>query len=449
MVLIGVDLELQRRMAEGIVLPGAPKFNAPDITAPESAALENAAPAIEEAPAGVINVGAPEITEPNVSAPEIELPDGAYNNDAPKFSAPEADAQESDEADFGAPDFDLSDLLVRRSGAKTYTIRAVSRIEDVFTSAERDLLRWLWERGRPIPVTPMIRLVTGPNGEGARRLAVQAGLIYNTFKNLSRALSTKLALDIVKPERNLPAVYAVYHYSAILERQRQAGFTGAIHKNGGGRDLVNAEAQPAGRRPDLTVKELEQILGAQKFGAPNSGGRGPKFGAVSGNFGAPKFSAYIRNKEYTTGKGIPTPSPAAAANSGAPTIVVDALFERAGRTDTDAARMIAKGCVEANPTIQPEEIARLIRTAPIPPNIANPVGLLIRSLPGRCTPESIANYRERWRQEDEQENRRREQERAQAAETARGILEGAAKGEEWDAATVEWAKGILDPGPAR
>ncbi len=389
------------------------------------------------------NIGAPELAASNISAPDSQSDTGAYNNDAPNFSAPETSAQESDEEDFGAPEFDLSDLLVRRSGTKTYIVRAVSRIEDVFTSAERDLLRWLWEKGRPLPVTPAIRLVTGPNGEGARRMATQAGLIYNTFKNLTRALSTKFALDIVKPERNLPAVYAVYHYSAILERQRQAGFTGVVHKNGGGRDLVNAESQPALRRPDLTVKELEQILGAQKIGAPNSGGRAPKYGAVSGNFGAPKYAAYIRNKEYTTEKESTTPTPAGATNSGAPTIVVDALFERAGRTDTDAARMIVKGCVEANPTIRPEEIARLIRTAPIPPNIANPVGLLIRALPGRCTPESIANYRERWRQDDEQETRRKEQERAQAVETARGILEGAAKGEDWDSATVEWANRTL------
>ena len=105
--------------------------------------------------------------------------------------------------------------------------------------------------------------------------------------------------------------------------------------------------------------------------------------------------------------------------------------------------MITKGCIETNPTVQPEEIARLIHIASIPPNIANPVGLLIRALPSRCAPESIANYRDQWRQEDEQERRRRSQERAQAIETARSILDSVARGEEWDAATVEWAKGIV------
>lgn len=105
--------------------------------------------------------------------------------------------------------------------------------------------------------------------------------------------------------------------------------------------------------------------------------------------------------------------------------------------------MISKGCLEANPTIQPEEIARLIRTAQIPPNVTNPVGLLIRALPSRCVPESIANYRERWRQEADQEKRRRDQELAQSVETARAIIEGVAKGEEWDNSTVDWAKGIL------
>ncbi len=426
-VLIGVDLELQRRMAEGIASTtppqqqpksdpgptGAPNFDAPD--------LEASAPA---PPAGA---GA----TPNRLSGILDK-SGEASQDETNAGAPE----------FSAPKFDLRELLLRRTPTKTYTVHPVSRIEDVFTSAERDLLRWLWEKGRPLPVTQRIRLAMGPNGEGARRLAVQAGLIYNTFKNLTRSLATKFALDIVKPEKNLPAIYAIYHYSAILERQRQAGFTGAVHKNGGGRELVDAHAQPAPRRPDLTIAELESILGAPNFGAPNSASRAPKFGAVSGNFGAPNFGGTIRNKEYTPGKENTSPS-APPPNSGAPTIVVDALFERTGRTDSDAARLIAKGCLEANPTVQPEEIARLIRTAPIPPNIANPVGLLIRALPSRCAPESLANYRDRWRQEAEQEKRRREQERAQAVETARSILDSISKGEEWDAASIDWARSIL------
>jgi len=105
---------------------------------------------------------------------------------------------------FEEPEFNLRDLLVRRTRTKSYVVHPISRIEDVFTSAERDLLRWLWDRGRPVPNTQRIRLVTGPHGEGARRLATQAGLIYNTFKNLTRALSTKLELDIVKPDAILP-----------------------------------------------------------------------------------------------------------------------------------------------------------------------------------------------------------------------------------------------------
>jgi hypothetical protein len=198
----------------------------------------------------------------------------APNFDAPNFPAPRlvapfktAPALAADE--IGAPFFDVRELLIRRIPAKTYTIRPVSRIEDAFTPAERDLLRWLWERGRPVPSTPRIRLVTGPNGEGLRRMATQAGLIYNTFKNLTRSLSTKFALDIVKPEKNLPTVYAVYDAPEILERQRHHGYTGVIHKNGGGRDLVGDQAKPAARRRDLTVEDLEQILASPKSGAPD------------------------------------------------------------------------------------------------------------------------------------------------------------------------------------
>src|SRR5579862_4573342 len=113
-VLIGVDLELQRRMAEGITFPGAPKLTAPNNPAPELPAPENAAPqVVEEAPMAAINIGAPEFAPPKLGALDIEPSISAYNNDAPKFSAPEPNALESHEMEFGAPDFDLSDLLVR------------------------------------------------------------------------------------------------------------------------------------------------------------------------------------------------------------------------------------------------------------------------------------------------------------------------------------------------
>jgi len=162
----------------------------------------------------------------------------------------------------------LSQVLIRRRTPNTPIIYPVSRIEDAFSPAERDLLRWLWEKGLPVPSIQTLRLATGPNGEGARRMATQAGLIYNTFKNLTRALSTKLALDIVKPEKNLPTIYAVYQASTILERQRKAGFTAVLHKNGGGRPLVDAQARPAPRRPDLTVDQLKKLISASNFSAP-------------------------------------------------------------------------------------------------------------------------------------------------------------------------------------
>jgi hypothetical protein len=250
-VLIGVDLELQRRMAEGIAPPPIPassgrNYGASNFAAPNHDDLGT-------------HLGAPNLSAEIDGAPEV----GALSLSAETFGAPDFHA--STPIDLGAPNidaskFDLSDLLVRRSGSKTYVVQPVSRIEDAFTAAERDLLLWLWGRGRRLPFTEHLRLMTGPQGEGSRRMAVQAGLIYNTFKNLTRALSTKFALDIVKPEKNLPTIYAVYDPPSILERQRQAGYTGVVRKNGGGRALVNAGSGEAPRRPDLTVEELQRLL---------------------------------------------------------------------------------------------------------------------------------------------------------------------------------------------
>lgn len=394
--MIGVDLELQRRIAEGIGLP-SPQQPAPaELSAQISEEPHFGAPELQAAPRADENIGALKTAASRSGAPEIA---SATFNEQPD-SAPEIQPVPIEAPNFSAPEFDIRSLLVRPSSAKNYTVRLVARMEDAFSSAERELLRWLWERGRPIPVSPRIRLVTGPNGEGARRLATQAGLIYNTFKNLTRSLSAKFALDIVKPEKNLPAIYAVYEDSAILERQRERDFTRVMHKNGGGRELVNAQAQPARRRPDLTVEELEQIIRAPKF-----------------------------KPQATT--------------IGAPNIALDALLQRAPGADVEAARAIVNACREVSPAIQDDEISRLIRTTPIPPSTANAVSLLIRVLPGLCVPETIASYRERWRQEDEEGKRRSEQERTQALATARRILDAVSRGEEWDTATMDWAKGVL------
>jgi hypothetical protein len=268
-VLIGVDLELQRRMAEGIGLPGPHNPTSTEPSAQNSEPPNFSAHTLQPQESPFLsNIGAPITGAPCSSAPEI---DGLrYDSTAGLVGAPELcssfnSALEISAPELGEPDFNVRGLLIRHSGAKSYTVRPVSRMEDAFSSAERELLRWLWERGRPVPVLPRIRLVTGPNGEGARRLATQAGLIYNTFKNLTRSLSAKFALDIVKPEKNLPTIYAVYEDSAILVRQRERDFTRVVHKNGGGRELVNAQSEPARRRPDLTVEQLEQIIKGTKI----------------------------------------------------------------------------------------------------------------------------------------------------------------------------------------
>jgi hypothetical protein len=231
-VLIGVDVELQKRIAERI--GGAPKIPEPSSSRENNDAL---------------NVSAPENSSVAPKPP-------AFSSVGPEPAAPDVGALNLD-----APNFNLR-ALIGRPGKKAYTVHPISRIEDILSPAERDLLRWLWEKGTPMLASERIRVVIGSNGEGARRLATQAGLIYNTFKNLTRALSTKFALDIVKPDKNRPTVYAIYDHAAILERQRQAGFSAVVHKNGGGRELIDSQTHPAPRRPDLTVDELEEIITA-------------------------------------------------------------------------------------------------------------------------------------------------------------------------------------------
>jgi hypothetical protein len=292
-----------------------------------------------------------------------------------------------------------------------------------------------------------------------RRLAVHFGVAYTTFRNLVRSLSTKLAVEIVKQETTHPAIYLVYHYSAILERLRQAGLTGVMHKGSNAWVLVDADSHPAPAQPELTLQELKRKLIALKSTAvqttalPSSEGRlnaadsnalnslttqagAVESGALSNHPTAVNLAAPIRNKEYPSAKQFPS-SPMLKSN--APKPVIDALFERTRRTDADAARSITSSCIAANPTVTHDEIARLIRDFQIPPSISNPVGLLIRTLATRCEPESLERYRQHWEAEDLQAARFNAEQKQQNERIAHMVLEDP----ESDEQSREWARGVL------
>lgn len=480
-VLIGVDRELQERMRAEFPAParapgfGEPKFDTSEFGTSNSAALRTGTTGISVSslqttsdtgttaePLNVSNSGEPKfdtsdippmILEPVAESHGVEesqtaaVPHfGESDFGAPPFGAPE----------FGeAEEFDIETLVQRRTGKKTYSIHPPTRIEVILSAGELGLLRWYWESGRPIPGHPHARLVSGQNGEGSRRMAAQSGLVWNTFRNYTRSLSTKYAIDIVRPASNIPRLYVVWHYTAILERLRSAGLTGVMRKNGGCRQLIDDQMRPAPQRADLTVSDLKRMFGAAKSGTlkrgpiitgsqnpgtPNHGAREQIFGSVSDKAGMPNFDPSIRKKEYPSEKENPTTSTGhGVPKFPAPGPVIAALFERTGRTDTDAGRTIFKSCIDANPSVTPEEIARLIRGFHIPASITNPVGLMIRTLPARCHGESLANYRQYWRQQDEQLARARKYELEEEQRIARRVLEDpdAAESEQ------EWARGVL------
>ena len=494
-VLIGVDRELQERMRAGFPAHAGmesvgrePKLGTPNIGmsssdtppfeasmlsgppggAPEKSPLEPASRTAISMTAltkdATSNYGAPNFGTPAISAlinqaahaeaiaveqtqPIDEMPQfGVPNLSAPDFSGPYFDGHENTPEE----ELDIESLVQRRTGKKTYSIQAPSRIELIMSAGELGLLRWYWENGRPIPGHPEARLVAGQNGEGSRRMATQAGLVWNTFRNYTRSLSTKHAIDIVRPESNIPRLYVVWHYSAILERLRTAGLTGVMRKNGGCRQLVDDQMRPAPQRPDLTVADLKRMFGSRKSGTakpgtpksgiPNSVSSEQTFGSLSVKPGMPKFGSHIRNKEYPSEKENPTTaSPSGVPKFVAPKAVIDALFERTGRTDADAGKTIFKSCIDVNPSVTPEEIARLIRGFHIPASITNPVGLMIRTLPARCHAESLANYRQHWRLHDEQLARTREYERQEEERIARRVLEDP----ETTESELAWARGVL------
>jgi len=385
----------------------------------------------------------------------------AVNPEAVNSTAFNPSAVELTATDLGTLDIGFLDesALGRRTGRRTFNVQPATRIETIFSPSELKVLNWMWSRGRAVDRVSMARLVTASNGEGMRRLAIHFGVAYTTFRNLVRSLSTKLAVEIVKQETTHPAIYLVYHYSAILQRLRRAGLTGVVHKGSNAWVLVDANTQPAAAQPELTLQELKRKLIALKTNAVQitalaSSDERPTAGdsnalkswenqpdavesdAVLPDSTAVKSAAPIRNKEYPSGREFPSPPP---GKSNAPKSVIDALFERTQRTDADAARSITSSCTTANPTVTHDEIARLIREFQIPPTISNPVGLLIRTLATRCEPESLERYRRHWETEDLQAARFKLQQQQENERIARMILEDPDISE----SEREWARDVL------
>lgn len=415
-----------------------------DSDAPNLEALDSHATPCQRDTRGSFNPSASEIT--------------ALQSHAVKTTAVQVAALEPNAIDLES---DLLDerALGRRTGRRTFNVQPATRIETIFSPSEMKVLNWMWSRGRAVDRVSMARLVTASNGEGMRRLAVHFGVAYTTFRNLVRSLSTKLAVEIVKQETTHPAIYLVYHYSAILERLRQAGLIGIIHKGSNAWVLVDADSQPAPAQPELTLQELKRKLIGFKRAAvqstapilaeakPNAADTNAlnslkyQHGAVESrahlnDSSAVNLVAPIRSKEYPSRSEFPSST---MLKSNAPKPVIDALFDRTQRTDADAARSITSSCTAVNPTVTHDEIARMIREFHIPPSISNPVGLLIRTLATRCEPESLERYRRHWKAEDLQAARFKAQQQQENERIARMVLEDP----ETTESELEWARGVL------
>lgn len=452
---------------ESTAVETAGEFTALDSRANELHALESGAVQSHAVISDAVEVDAPGLPALISQNQRIQgHTEGTFESNASELKAVtstsvEFTAVESDTLDLAAFALGLLDesALGRRTGRRTFNVQPAARIEAIFSPSELKVLNWMWSRGRAVDGVSMARLVTASNGEGMRRLAIHFGVAYTTFRNLVRSLSTKLAVEIVKQETTHPAIYLIYHYSAILERLRRAGLTGVIHKGSNAWVLIDADSQPAPAQPELTLQELKRKLITLKINAvqttaPVSLERRPnatnsnalnslkhqtgavESGALSNDPSAVNSSAPIRSKEYPSGRESPSPP---TRKSHAPKPVIDALFERTQRTDADAARSITSSCTAANPTVTNDEIARLIREFQIPLTISNPVGLLIRTLATRCEPESLERYRRHWKAEDLQAARFKAEQQQENERLARMVLEDP----ESDEQSKEWARGVL------
>jgi hypothetical protein len=175
-------------------------------------------------------------------------------------------------------------------------------------------------------------------------------------------------------------------------------------------------------------------LGAPTVGAPKQTSDAPTVGAPNvtlgappeGTLGAPRLGAPLRNK-----KEVLRTTTSSTAAEGSPAIVT-ALRRATGRSDDDAAILIANACRTNTPNITDAEICHFIddwaKTLRSMKNIDNPMGFLIVRVPSSCKGESLRQYRE-------EEARKR----AELQQLAREILASSGSTPE----NVDWARQML------
>jgi hypothetical protein len=405
--MVGVDLDQQslyRTVAArlGLETAGAAYHGAPTAGAPTlsplivpAAAVPAQGPNIEPLPCRDATASATLLGAPPVGAPVV--------NETP---------------------FDLNALAFSRNKPAYKVIPSVLA-QDALLPNEEKLLEHLYRHGKTISTAARLY-----RNAGERTIAKELDLQYFSVQTLLRTLRDKFCLEICNPGKNRPKLFLVYSWQAILEHRRKSGYTFYIRKNGG-RILVSASGDPAPLRPDLDLDELQRLIDRLTIGVANTGAPRPgalTVGAKPTTIGTPMVGAVYRNSN------IPTEKHSTTTTAGAPTVILDALYNKTNHTDTNAALKIFQQARNRNASVAVEEIARLIHDLPIPPSIENPTGLLIVRIPDCCDPDSLTNYRKRWAAIDEAEQRQILQKREENLRTATAILTDSAEyppGSKW------------------
>lgn len=298
---------------------------------------------------------------------------------------------------------------------------------DALIPEEQLLYQYMWNNGRPVAGTAMVRTFTGALSLLTKE--IKRGDDRST-KRVVDTLIKKLAISIARRESHnhlMPRIYYVFHWNEIQARQKRQGWTWAI-KNRGIQLLTEQEAgqiqqtQKQTRTEQVTLRgvecgqlaALDILLGPSPDSSDEASGdnsdqpsgdnsqkvsgdslrqlssdSGDNHPQVSGDSSTPYPNKTLKGRQHREEQS-PTNDSAAVAS------LVAILQQTLGHADDEAARRILLLCRQEAPAAPLEHIlhftaltAQRMRSMK---NVTNPMGLVIRHTPKHFSGESYTQF---------------------------------------------------------
>jgi len=336
-------------------------------------------------------------------------------------------------ADTGGFVSDHSISMLSAPLQRKLQIREAKLVQEGHTYGEQTVYEALWKHGKV--VSDQVRVIT----VGFLRMAGIAGLAESNCKAAVAGLLDKLTIERL-PDRIIAQgrTYKVYNWNSVLSRRRTAGLTHVIKSRGvvfvdprTGLPLTAAKTPPRRQKREVTfagAKALEtgqrETSGGEKHG-PETGGpvslpRYPS-GEVS-DLPAPYVNHNISPQSSPERSPVLVVKPSLQNHLEIGDLACRLRKDLDTAFDDSAAARLWRECRRSVLDCTVEEVMHfvLLKSHKIhrDPNIRNPIGLLLMSVPEFFNGNAVHELREQKRREEEQHRELQYQQRRYWKEVA-------------------------------